>query len=500
MYSQILINVEADETRVALLEDNQLVEFYLERGAASRLSGNIYKGKIEDVLPGMQAAFVNIGLNRNAFLFVGDITDRYISETNVKSLAPAPSILRKIEEIIKKGEHILIQVYKEPIEQKGARITTNIAISGKLLVYMPLAPHIGISHRIIDPKERERLRNIVMSIQEKEEGFIIRTQAINCKEEEILEEIYELRKKWQDILDKLGKIKKSGLVYQELPLSEIVVRDLLTEDINRVYVDDKEEYENICENVKNNKKHIRDRITLYEEQEPIFEKFNVENQITKALTRRINLKSGGYLIFDQTEALTSIDVNTGGFIGIDALENTAFEINQEAIQKIAIQIRLRNLGGMIIIDLIDMKEQEHRKRIKEEFENLLKRDRCKTQIVKLSELGLIELTRKRVGKSLTHLLMDYCPFCSGGGRIYSSITMCNQVKRMLGKEIGYGNKKLVVQTNQYYTPLLKKDETLLEFIEETAIEVEFQAIMDVPFNFLKVLPQTDYRNSSIGSA
>ncbi|MDA8079256.1 MAG: Rne/Rng family ribonuclease [Nitrospiraceae bacterium] len=470
MGSEILINVTRDETRVALLEGGQVVEFYVERKRDASLVGNIYKGKVVKILPGMQSAFVDIGLEKAAFLYVADIkvdTEEYAplfeEEDKENSLEVVPRRSRSemtIEELIQEGQEFLVQVSKDPIGSKGARVTSYITLPGRYLVLMPDVDHIGISRRISDEEERNRLKSMVERIKPEGYGLIIRTASEDSTEEDVRKDLQFLILLWENLVEKKDRIPARGLLYSDLDLVFRSVRDLMSQGVERLIIDSPEEYGRIIEFVKTYFAKLLDRIEYYEETEPLFDAFGIELDISRAIGRKVWLKSGGYIVVDQTEAMTVIDVNTGKFVGKEGLEDTILKTNLEAVKEIAYQIRLRNLGGIIIIDFIDMDKPENRERLFNAFTEAMKRDRAKNTIFHISELGLIQMTRKRVRESLGRTLSTTCPYCEGKGFVKSPETLCYEILRAIKKLAKHGSEKIIITGHPVVAEMLSDEEML----------------------------------------
>src|SRR5512136_691649 len=448
MGNELVINTSSHETRIALIENGTIAELYIERSRVKGIVGNIYKGKVVRVLPGMQAAFVDIGLEKAAFLYVADVfdaLDEYESfmDGNGKKTEPqegdgeSPVLqpMHPIEELLQEGQELLVQVSKEPIGTKGARITSHISLPGRHLVYMPTVDHVGVSRRIEDEAERERLKEIVERIKPPGSGFIVRTVSEGKSEEDLLTDMHYLTKLWGEIAKKKEKATASCLIHSDLDVTQKVLRDILTETVNRIVVDSKPEYDRIVQFISTFMPKMKYSIELYDEEEPIFDHFGLEVEISRGLGRKVWLKSGGYIIIEQTEALTAIDVNTGRFVGKHNLEDTILKTNLEAVKEIAYQLRLRNIGGIIIIDFIDMEKEVNRDKVFNALEEALKSDKSKTNILKMSELGLVEMTRKRVRESLGRMLCEPCPYCEGRGYVKSKTTICHEIFRELRREM-----------------------------------------------------------------
>jgi ribonuclease G len=423
MNEEVLINVTPQETRVAVAGSGVVQELLIERAASRGLVGNVYMGRVARVLPGMQSAFLDIGLERAAFLHVADIWN------NRESSKP-------IEKILAEGEPVLVQVVKDPIGSKGARLSTQISIAGRLLVYLPQDPHIGISQRIEDESGRQALRDRLKELLPPREqgGFIVRTLAGSASEEELRADLAYLRHLWGVIEERALGAQPPQLLYQDLSLAQRVLRDMVSAATARVVVDSRENFQKLAAFAENYMPQVRAKLEHYVGERPLFDLYNVETEIEKALSRRVELKSGGTLILDQTEALTTIDVNTGGFVGSRNFDDTVFKTNLEAAQAIARQLRLRNLGGIIIIDFIDMASPEHRAAVLEEFKRALARDRTRMTVSGFTALGLVEMTRKRTRESLAHVLCEPCPTCAGRGAIKTAHTVCYEILREILRE------------------------------------------------------------------
>lgn len=468
MMSELVINATKEESRVALLEGGQVVELYIERKRDSSLVGNIYKGKIIKVLPGMQSAFVDIGLEKAAFLYVGDImaeSEEYYSafldnevekgELYTKTLHSASV---PIEELVQEGQELLVQVSKDPIGTKGARVTSYITIPGRYLVLMPNVEHIGISRRIQDENVRARLKAIASEIKPKGFGLIIRTVSEDASVDEIRHDLDFLLLLWENIQTKKDKVSSPSLLYSDLDLVVRSVRDFMSHDVERLTIDSMEEYERLKEFAKTYFPRLVDKIIFYEDREPIFDAFGIELDISRALGRRVWLKSGGYIVIDQTEAMTVIDVNTGKFVGKETLEDTILKTNLEAVKEVAYQIRLRNLGGIIVIDFIDMEKPENREKVFNAFIDAMKKDRAKNTIYSISELGIIQMTRKRVRESLGRVLCEQCPYCEGRGFVKSARTAAYEIFRKLKKMNPSPGTTVIIKANPVVADLLSDEE------------------------------------------
>jgi ribonuclease G len=431
MTTEILINASVNEARAAVIEGGVVQEVFLERASRRGLISNIYKGRVSRVLPGMQAAFIDIGLERTAFLHASDIIDANHAETGLE-----PPRTESIRALIAEGNEILVQVVKDPLGTKGARLTTYITLPSRHLVYMPQGRGVGVSARIEIEAERERLREAVQGCIEPDEnaGFIVRTAAEDAAPEALRADMVYLRKLWEFIRQKGLRTQPGNLVHADLPLHLRILRDLLSPAVDRVLVDQANAFREMQEFASAFMPSALPRIELFVDTRPLFEVQHVEEEIQKALDRKVTLKSGGYLIIDQTEAMTTIDVNTGAFVGYRNLEETIFRTNLEAAVAIARQLRLRNLGGIIIIDFIDMEEQDHRRQVIHALEKALGADHVKTSISSVSPLGLVEMTRKRTRESLEHVLCRACPTCEGRGFVKTAETVCYEVFREIVRQ------------------------------------------------------------------
>jgi ribonuclease G len=451
MASEILINVRPLETRVAVLENENLVDLMIERSQYKGLAGSIYRGRVSRVLPGMQAAFVDIGLERAAFLYVGDVREPDRAETSLfvdgideqnedgdllVEQAEEEISLQKtpIQELLHEGQIVLVQVSKDPLGTKGARITTHISLPGRYVVYMPTLSHLGISRRIEDPEERDRLRDLMESIRPEKGGLIIRTAGEGASEEQIREDIKYLMTLYDEISKSYQKRKTVGLLHTELDVELRAVRDLLTEDVKRVLVDEKPVFKKVQKFVSQFMPKLKNTVELYEGQNPIFDQFDIDLEISRSLGRKVWLKSGGYIIIDEAEALVVIDVNTGRYVGKKDFEDTIIKTNLEAVKEIAHQLRIRNCGGIIIIDFIDMEREVNREKVLHALKEELNKDRARTNVSSMSPLGLVEMTRKRIRPSLVKNLCNPCHYCDGKGYIRSKMTITNEIFREVERE------------------------------------------------------------------
>lgn len=483
MPEKIIINITPEQSRVALLEsNNHLSELYIERKKAASLVGNVFKGKVVKILPGMQSAFVDIGIEKAAFLHAADVLSGLDYSIFGEDLEDSVPVTHPIEDMLQEGEDVFVQVSKDPIGTKGARVTSYITLPGRYLVLMPDVEHIGVSRKILDEAERTRLKDIVAALKPNNFGFIIRTASEGCTEEELKKDIDYLIILWDNIDKKKEKLPSPHILYSDLDLTLRSVRDLLSQEIEQLIVDSKDDYNRIIDFVNTYFPKLVSRINLYEDSEPIFDAYGIELEIPKVLGKRVWLKSGGYIVLDQTEALNSIDVNTGKYVGKASLEDTIFKTNIEAVKEIAYQIRLRNLGGIIIIDFIDMEKEENRHKLFSIFQEAMNKDRAKCTILEVSELGLIQMTRKRVRESLERILCEPCPYCDGKGFVKSTTTICFEIFMELRK-IALAKKKckIMITANPQVADLIYDDER--EGIEEIERENGFRIIVKADRNF-----------------
>jgi ribonuclease G len=437
---EILINVEPQEKRVAVVEGGSLEEYYIERPSDVSLVGNIYKGTVNSVMSGIGAAFVDIGFGRNGFLYVTDMMAP-IQEFDLLETAgqhpkhiprPKPS---DIDKLVKKGQEVLVQVVKEPIGNKGPRLTTHVGIPGRFVVLMPFDHHMGISKRVTDRNERERLRQILKKIMPGlNMGFIVRTAGVGKSEADFKREIRYLAALWRNIKNRSTKIKAPNLVNEEYSLTFRILRDIFTEDVARVLVDDREEYKKLRHFANNIMPSMKRKLLLYQEKTPLFDSRGIEKEVEKLYNKKIALKCGGYVFIEETEGLIAIDVNSGSF-NKKYMEETAFKVNSEAAAEIAKQIRLRDIGGIVIIDFIDMVREKHNREIFDLLVNLFKKDRAKINVLKMSEFGIVQITRQRIRRGVKKVSYKDCPYCQGRGSVKSAATMAIEVLRAIKKQI-----------------------------------------------------------------
>ncbi|MGE6111406.1 ribonuclease G [Aeromonas salmonicida] len=426
MSVELLVNVTPSETRVALVENGLLQEVHVERQAKRGIVGNIYKGKISRVLPGMQAAFVDIGMDKAAFLHASDI----VPHTECVAVKEKEQFQAgNIAELVRQGQDIMVQVVKDPLGTKGARLTTDITLPSRYLVFMPGSAHVGVSQRIESEAERERLKRTVAGYVDDLGGYIIRTAAEGVGEQELEQDAAFLKRLWRKILERKHKYPPSKILYEDPSLAFRVVRDFVGAELDKIRVDSRQSFDQLKRFTEEYVPELAGKLEYYPGESPIFDLYDVENEIQRALERKVELKSGGYLIIDQTEAMTTVDINTGAFVGHRNLEETIFNTNVEATAAIARHLRLRNLGGIIIIDFIDMQSEDHRRRVLHSLEQALAKDRAKTNVNGFSQLGLVEMTRKRTRESLEHVLCSECPECKGRGRVKTVESVCFEILR-----------------------------------------------------------------------
>ncbi len=454
MATELIINTRSYETRVAVVEGGAIAELHIERETGRELMGNIYRGEVVRVLPGMQAAFVDIGLERTGFLYVSDV-NRHMSDVENAMLReasaggrgsvaeepslpdPVSGIAFTIEELLHVGQDVMVQIAKEPIGTKGARLTSHVSLPGRHLVLMPTVNHIGVSRRIEDTAERERLRTLLREMVPDRVGVIVRTVSEGATREKLQSEMDFLLKLWETVCDAMQRSTGPALLYKDLIVSLRAVRDLFTREVDRLVIDSEIEYENIMSFMETFAPGLRPSVELYEGGDPIYDTYGLEMEISRALEKKVWLKSGGYIVIEIAEALTAIDVNTGSYVGKRNLEETILKTNMEAVREIAYQVRLRNIGGLIVIDFIDMERKSSRERVFSALKEAMKKDRAKTHILPMSELGLIEMTRKRTRENLNRFLGEPCTYCEGSGSLKSRRTICYEIFRDLERETAH---------------------------------------------------------------
>ncbi|AHF74888.1 Cytoplasmic axial filament protein CafA and Ribonuclease G [Candidatus Sodalis pierantonius str. SOPE] len=457
MTAELLVNITPSETRVAYIDGGILQEIHIEREARRGIVGNIYKGRVSRVLPGMQAAFVDIGLDKAAFLHASDIMPHTecVAGEEQKNFQ-----VRDIAELVRQGQDIMVQVVKDPLGTKGARLTTDITLPSRYLVFMPGAAHVGVSQRIDSEAERERLKQIVAHYCDEQGGFIIRTAAEGIGNEELSQDAAFLKRLWTKVMERKRRNQTRYMLYGELALAQRILRDFAGAALDRIRVDSRLTHELLLEFTAEYIPEMTAKLEYYSGKQPIFDLYDVENEIQWSLERKVELKSGGYLIIDQTEAMTTIDINTGAFVGHRNLDETIFNTNIEATQAIARQLRLRNLGGIIIIDFIDMGNEEHRRRVLHSLEQALSKDRVKTGINGFSQLGLVEMTRKRTRESIEHVLCSECPTCHGRGTVKTIETVCYEIMREIVRvHHAYDSDRFLVYASAAVGEALKSDES-----------------------------------------
>ncbi len=442
MRKEIIVNATPLETRVALVEDGSLTEIFIERESNRGTVGNVYKGRVTKVLPGMQSSFVDIGLERDAFLYVSDhfgSMEEYerfwgMEEGSTNGEEGGRQARRgHIEDVLKEGQEVLVQVSKESIAAKGARVTSYVSLPGRFLVLMPSVDYVGVSRKIDSDKERRRLKQIVAELKKDNYGWIVRTEGVRKGREEFEADMAYLRSLWEETRRRAERVSAPALVHRDLDLVCRVLRDMFGAEFERVLIDSEPVYRQALEFINAVQPAMARRVQLYTRPTPIFEEFGIESELENALKSRVWLKSGGCIVINQTEALVAIDVNTGKYVGKRRLEDTVLKTNLEAVHEVCRQLRLRDLGGIIVVDLIDMEEHKNRRKVQETFEEALRNDRARTKLLQISEFGLVEITRQRTKKSLGHLLTQACPYCLGSGHIRSVETLCLDIQREMEK-------------------------------------------------------------------
>ncbi|MCF8068545.1 MAG: Rne/Rng family ribonuclease [Desulfobacterales bacterium] len=484
MFRKLVISVTDHETRVALLEDGTISELFVERRDESGIAGNIYKGRVQRVLPGMQAAFIDVGLNQAAFVYVKDLySDKFkeleelfsnddeedacetienANEDETVSFTPETEKDIPIGTLLKEGQEILVQVAKSPIGTKGARVTSYISLPGRYLVYMPNSDHIGISRRIEDEGERNRLKDCVLALRQNNAGYIVRTAAEGESKEKLAHEMDFLNNLWAGILSKYKNAMAPSSLHQELAVSLRAVRDLLTQEAEKILIDSREGYDQVLSFLDDVMPELKENVELYEGKEPLFDAYNLEGDISRALKKKVWLKSGSYIVIEHTEALVAIDVNTGRYVGKHNLEETILKTNLEAVKEIAYQLRLRDIGGIIIIDFIDMMKKSNQEKVYNALQEAILKDRSKTHILPISELGLIQMTRKRVKKSLTRMLCEPCFYCDGEGTLMSKKSICYNIFRDIVRDSqDLPGIRIGLRTNPEIAELLHGEENRL---------------------------------------
>ncbi|PCJ56177.1 MAG: ribonuclease E/G [Candidatus Hydrogenedentota bacterium] len=496
--NEYVINVNPLETRIALLEKKRLTEISIEREEQRSVVGNIYKGRVDSIVPGIQAAFIDIGLERNGFLYVGDIAG--VEGTGDFELEEGESMPRTrsrkakrppIENILKKGQSIMVQVQKDTLGSKGVRLTNYVTLPGRYVVLMPTVQQIGVSRKIENMKERDRLKNTLRSFRRNRKyGLIIRTAGEGKPKEEIISDLKYLNKSWDRIKRKMERSKNAVLLHEDLTPVLRIIRDSFDDDIGRLTIDDEQQYEDIVDFLGIYAPHLKDRCRAYTSRRPIFDKFGVEEELENALHRKVMLKSGGHICIDQTEALIAIDVNTGKFTGRKKLEDTVFKTNMEAAEEIAHQMRLRDLGGIIVVDFIDMQMESNKKKLLRKCVESLKHDSAKTSVSDIGELGMVEMTRKRVKHNLVRALSQPCPYCEGSGVVRSVTTMTFDTLRRLQKLFCKSKeKRIILQVHPDVARRLRtENKTLLkDLLTRFDRELEIESVSDFHIHDTKML-------------
>jgi ribonuclease G len=473
MTVELLVNVTPQETRVAVVENGMLQEVFIERARRRGLVGNIYRGVVSRVLPGMQAAFIDIGLDRAAFLHASDIA---LMDSDDKAEASGND--DNITRLLHEGQKLLVQVIKDPLGSKGARLTTHITIPSRYLVFMPETENVGVSQRIEDEAERQRLREIVLTERDKENtgGFILRTAAEGVDEESIASDLHFLQRLWASVREQMSRAKAGDVVHEDLPLVLRVLRDISDSEVEKLRIDSRETFQRVDRFVRQFTPELLNKLEYYPGERPVFDLYGVDDEIQKSLERKVQLKSGGHLVLDQTEAMTTIDVNTGAYVGHRNLEETIFKTNLEAAQAIIRQLRLRNLGGIIIVDFIDMQTEEHKRQVLRALEKHVERDNANCHISEISSLGLVQMTRKRTRESLEHILCEPCPTCGGRASVKTAETVCYEIFREILRESRqFDVQQLLVLASQEVVDLLLD--------EESTSLAELEAFIGKPIKF-----------------
>ena len=494
---EIVINVSPQETRIALLEDKRLAELNVERKENRSIVGNIYKGRVDSVVPGIQAAFIDIGQERNGFLYVSDIAgvegtgDFEFEDGSAKPKKRGHrKTTQRIENILKKNQNIMVQVAKDTLGTKGVRLTNYISMPGRYIVLMPTVNQLGVSRKIDDDKERDRLRKILQSIRKPKIGIITRTEGEGRNKTELRADLKYLTKVWEETKKQMEKTKKPGLLHEDLGPVLRLVRDTFTNDVNKLTIDNQDEYDRIIDFLNQFAPNLKKRCKLYASNKPVFEKFGIEDEIGKALRRKVRLKSGGNICIDQAEALVAIDVNTGKFTGKKKLEDTVFQTNLDAAEEIARQVRLRDMGGIIVCDFIDMKYESNKREVIKRLRECLKSDRSKTTVSQISELGLIEMTRKRVKHNLMSALSQYCPYCEGSGMVRSVTTMTfDTLRKIQGLFCKTKEKRVILQVHPDVARRLRNEnKDLLDNIAERfSREISIESVSDFHIHDVNML-------------
>jgi ribonuclease G len=483
MSTDLLVNATSFEVRIALVEHGNLVELYLERPTEKGLVGNIYRGKVVRVLPGMQAAFVDIGLERTGFLYVDDVhvnTNTADFENRIpngcaneccESIATDALDRRKpglnIDELLHEGQELLVQICKEPLGTKGARLTCHITLPCRNLVFMPMTDHIGISRKIGEEEVRQQLRDDIEQLRPAGTGFIVRTMAENASREDLEADMEFLLHIWSEIQDQAERTPVGSLVYEDLDITLRAIRDIFSPTVDKVVVDDQTTFQRVLRFVKTFAPRLQEKVYFYDEEAPLFDSHGVEMDIQRALDKKIWLRSGGYIIIESTEALTVIDVNTGRYVGKRGLEETIFKTNMEAVREIAYQLRLRNIGGIIIIDFIDMEEEAHREEVFRSLKDAVRKDKSRINILRVSEFGLVQMTRKRSREDISRAMCEPCIYCDGEGLLKSRRTICYEIFRRISRNAKRmpGARVTVIVNPKVAAMMLKDEAATIEHLE-----------------------------------
>ncbi len=480
MKTEIVINVGSNESRIAILEEGKLAELFVERPEEERMVGMIYQGKVTSVLPGMQAAFVDIGIPKRGFLPLSDLTDRsyspFLGEFEARELEGKGQ--RRGKKMLKAGDVILVQISKEPIGSKGPKLTTQLAIPGRFTVLLPGEDHLGISRKIANWKEKRRLKELVAPLKPEGMGLIVRTEGEGKGEKEFRADINRLLKSWKKITKRAGKEKGPALLHRDMGITSSVVRDLFSSEVERMVVDSRREYRRILSYLKLVSSQLKPNVEYYKGEEPIFDFYGIEKEIERMFDRKVWLKRGSYIVIDHTEALVTVDVNSGRYVGRDNLEETALRTNLEAVREIARQIRLRDIGGIIVVDFIDMEGRRNREKVYQEFRGAFKRDRANVSILPISDFGLVELTRGRIKPSLLYTFSEACPVCNGTGRVLSRVTMMAKIERWLQRaKGGLKEKRLRLKVHPTVSDYLleSKRQRLKKLCKESRRKLEVDA-------------------------
>ena len=498
MKTEIVINVASHESRIAILEDKKLVEILVERSENERMVGDVYKGIISAVLPGMQAAFVDIGTEKSAFLHVSDTPgspgsmvqpdDELLEEIDYQTNSRGKPII-PIEELLRKGQSILVQVKKEPIGTKGPRVTAVPSLAGRFMVLVPDGEKIGVSRKITNWSEKRRLKEVARELKPDGFGLIVRTEAESKGDRELGRDLKQLMGTWERIQKQGRTVQAPSLLHKEMGMTSSIIRDLFTDGVDRLVVDSKHEYKQILSYLKSTSPQLRDRVEYSKDKTPVFDAFGIEEEIEKCSERKVWFKGGGYLVFDHTEALVAIDVNSGRYVGKDNQEETVLRINLEAAREIARQIRLRDIGGIIVIDFIDMLFSQNRRKVEEEFRQAIKRDRSRPRTSELSEFGLMEMTRQRVRPSLLFTFSEPCPTCKGTGRVVSRETTLARIERWLKRSRAAATeRRLTVRVNPSVGEYLMENrrERLKRVRKSTRVWLEVENDLDLPVDAYRI--------------